>query len=287
MADGGAQPGELERAVDALYAADPDGFIAARKLLADELRRAGRRDEARQVAGLRRPKLAAWAVDQLALRAPERVDALLAAGERLRRAHEEVVGGGDRGVLQRAAAERRALIAALVDEALEVLARRGGASPEPHREEIEATLEAASSDAGVAALVRRGRLTDAVPRPAGFGGLLDLPLPSPPAEEPPARSQAAEGHEASRDEESLERAREEAARLEQLAAEAEAQAEAARSAVEQALAAVVRLEGELTEARARAEAAEDEARHVAARAEEARRAASAAAERLAGGDGRE
>lgn len=280
MVSGGAEPGDLERALDALYAGHPEGFIAARDRLAGELRAAGRRDEAREVARLRRPTLAAWALDHLALRAPDGIDALVAAGKRLRRVHEEVVSGGDPRVLQREAEERRALMASLADEALDVLRTRGGGAPDAHREEIEATLEAVSSDAGVAALVRRGRLTTAAPRPAGFAGLLDLPPPAGSAQEAPTSSPAAEEQDEPRDEAELARASEEARRLEQRAAEAAADADRAQSAADQAVAEVERLEGELAEARARAASAKEEAKQARARRDEARRAAGAAAGRV-------
>ena len=222
------------------------------------------------MARLRRPTLVAWAVDHLALHDRQRIGALMEAGERLRRAHHEVVSGGEAGVLHRAAEERRALIATLADEALEVLRRRGGANPDAHREEIEATLEAASSDAEVGDLVRRGRLVTAVPRPAGFPGISDAPLPAGSPSEPGPEPDPA----------GLERDRQEAARLEELAAEASAEADRARSTAEQAAAEVERLEGELVTARARAAAAKDEARQARRRQDEARRAAAVAAERL-------
>ncbi|MDP9071517.1 MAG: hypothetical protein M3N68_09610 [Actinomycetota bacterium] len=283
MADGEAKP-DVERAVDELYAGDPGDFLPARQRLVAELRGTGRREEARQVAGLRRPTLAAWAIDHLALEAPDRIDALVSAGERLRRAHEEVVSGGDPRALHQAAEERRALIAALAEEALEVLARRGGGHPDAHREEIEATLEAASSETEVAALARRGRLVTAAPRPAGFGGLLDLPLPTAPPQEAGAPIEVPEERDGRRDEEELERARQETRRLEQQAAEAAADAQRARSAVDQAVATVEELERELASARARAAAAREEARRARAREEEARAALAAAAGRLRRGE---
>jgi hypothetical protein len=274
-----AQSNELDRAIDALYADDPAGFVAARDRLSAALRSAGRREEAREVAELRRPTLAAWAVDQVALASPERVDALVAAGERLRRAQEEAVSHGDRRALQRATDERRTVIAALVDEALAGLRRRGGADPGVHRDQIEATLEAASTDADLAALIGRGRLVTPVPRPAGFAGLLDL-IPPPRSEAPAPRPDAIDRDPRRDDEENLERATEEATRLDQLAGEATGASAQAQAAAEEAAAAVERLEGELSEARARAATANERSRQAQAQAEAARAAAAGAAERL-------
>ena len=278
MAGDEAERDELERAVDALYASDPDGFVAARDRLAAELRREGRRDEARQVARLRRPNLAAWAVDHLALTSPESVDALVAAGERLWRAQEEALSGGDRQALHRAADDRRTLIAALANEALAALRERGSGEAHGHREEIEATLEAASSDAEVAALVRRGRLVTPLPRRAGFAGLLDLTAPL--EQEDPAAGQRAVEEGAHPEDEDLEHAREEVTRLERLALEAEGDAAEKHRAAEKAAAEVERLESELAGARARATAATEQATQAQARAEAARTAADAAADRL-------
>ncbi|MDP9386883.1 MAG: hypothetical protein M3Q48_02880, partial [Actinomycetota bacterium] len=180
------------------------------------------------------------------------------------------LAGADPLVLHGAAEERRALIASMADEAVAVLARRGGGDAGAHREEIEATLEAASVDASVAALVRSGRLAAPVPRRVGFAGLLDLPLPSAPA---PLPDEAED--QRTRDED-VERRREEAARLARAAAEAAADADRARSQLDAAIARVERLEGELAEARARLAAAREEAGQAGARERAAREAAAAA-----------
>lgn len=268
----GDQAADVERAVDALYASEPEGFVAGRHRLAAELRRAGRKDEARAVSGLRRPTLVASAIDNVALRAPHRVEALTDAGERLRRAHEEVVAGGDRERLQRAVDERRALIAALADEAVAVLRARGVRDPDAHRDEIEATFEAVSSGGEVAALVRRGRLVAAVDRPAGFGGLLDLtpvgadrPDPGPPEGELDERDG---GEEA----EALAPASEEATRLEEVA-HAESAVVRAEAVLAEATADVERLETELAEARGRQAAAEAQVDQARQRRDAARDAA--------------
>lgn len=267
---------DVEAAVDALYRGDPGDFTARRTELVRELRSGGRRDEAREVAALRRPTLAAWAVDHLALGGGEGIDRLLDAGRRLRDAHEELLAGGDPRAVQRLADERRALIAALGEDAAAALAGRGS-DPEAHRDEIEATLEAVSSDGDVAAVVRRGRLTAAAPRPAGFGGLTDvstLPPPEPPA---PATPTGKDGADQAR---KWRRARQEVARLEEEAVEAAVAADRAQAALDDASALVDRLEDDLARARAGVAAAKEEVRAARARAEAARREAAATAARL-------
>ena len=51
---------------DDLYGLPLDRFVAERGALAKALRADGRRDEASRVAALRKPSVAAWAVNQLA-----------------------------------------------------------------------------------------------------------------------------------------------------------------------------------------------------------------------------
>jgi hypothetical protein len=278
--------GEEEAAVDRLYALDPGEFVAARDALARKLRQAGRPELGAEVRRLRRPTLAAWAVDQLAHRQPSSVEALLAAGDRLRRAQEEVLAGGDRAALQRASEERRQLIARLTGEALNLLRQRGREDPETHRADVEATLSAAALDPEVADLLRRGRVARAVPSPAGFGlselswattGRGDVAV----GVGPDADQEApAEGETDDADAQQMERAREEAARLEQRATEAEAEARQAAERAAQAQAEAERLEAELGQARQRAATAADEAARRSASAEAARREADEAAARL-------
>ena len=78
---------------DELFGLAPEEFVAARDELARRLRREGDAEAAKRVKALRRPPLSAWVVTQLARgRGPE-LDALLAAGERLRAAHQAALAG--------------------------------------------------------------------------------------------------------------------------------------------------------------------------------------------------
>jgi hypothetical protein len=91
--------GDYPHALDALYKAPLADFIAERKRLADELRAAGDRDGATQLARRRRPTTSAWTVNQLYWKARDAFDALLAAAARVRkgdlretRAYREALG---------------------------------------------------------------------------------------------------------------------------------------------------------------------------------------------------
>lgn len=153
--------------VSELYRVDPDDFVAARNRLAKELRAEGRRDEAAEVAGLRRPPPSAWALNQVAVDHPELVDAVLEAGAALRGAMGDALGGDASGVRQAQAAERRAVDAA-VAAAAKVLSSAGRAATDALKLRIAASLRAAVVDEDVADLVRRGILDTDRDAP-GFG----------------------------------------------------------------------------------------------------------------------
>ncbi|HEX9289129.1 MAG TPA: hypothetical protein VF904_06360, partial [Anaeromyxobacteraceae bacterium] len=82
----------LERRLDALHAEPPERFVAARDALARELAGAGDA-RAHWVKELRRPSLRTWALNRLARDRPDAVEALLAAGDRLRAAHAAALRG--------------------------------------------------------------------------------------------------------------------------------------------------------------------------------------------------
>ena len=90
----------MEQAADELYALQPSELTRERDERAKALRKEGDRDEADAVKALRKPTLAAWALNQLARRQPKEVERLLAAGEELRSAQEELLAevGEGRGV---------------------------------------------------------------------------------------------------------------------------------------------------------------------------------------------
>jgi hypothetical protein len=129
-------------------------------------------------------------VNQVARERPELVQALEAAGDRLRQAQRRAVSGLRDSGLRAAAAERRSLLEQLLKVATGVLEQAGRAA-EPHRDAIMASFEAASVDAEAAAAVRGGTLGHELAAPSGFGdvgGLELLPaMPQPPEPEPEPR----------------------------------------------------------------------------------------------------
>jgi hypothetical protein len=157
-----------EQAGDELFGLAPEEFVAARDDLARRLKREGDAEAAARVKALRRPPLSAWAVNQLARgRGPE-LERLLAAGERLRSAHQAALAGGGAAELRAAARAEREAATGLVEAALERLREAGHPATDTTRDRIAATLHAAAADPDAADLVRHGRLTSDLD-PSGFG----------------------------------------------------------------------------------------------------------------------
>ena len=187
---------DLESEIGRLYGLPPEEFIAARDELRRRLRQEGDREGAERVRGLRRPTVAAWAVNQVARERPELVQALEAAGDRLRQAQRRAVSGLRDSGLRTAAAERRTLLEQLLKVATGVL-EQSGRTAEPHRDAIAASFEAASVDAEAAAAVRAGTLGHELAAPSGFGdvGGLELVPEMPPAPEPGPKPEPRRGRE--------------------------------------------------------------------------------------------
>jgi hypothetical protein len=160
-----------EEIADRLYAEPPDRFVAAREAAAAQARAAGDVALARQVVKLRRPTIAAWLVNLLAIRRPDLIDQLGELATAMRSAQRELRGAD----LRELSAQRRSLVTALVAE-VRRLAVEADPRAEPGRlplGEAETTLGAALSDAEVAEVVASGRLLRAVAY-AGFG---EIPRP--------------------------------------------------------------------------------------------------------------
>lgn len=159
---------DLDDALEALFLGAPDEFIAGRDALAKRLRAEGRREDAARVKSLRRPSVAAWAVNQAARRRRPDVTALAELGVKLRRAQDEALAGGQSDRLRDLGARRRSLVASLADAAFDGLRGRGVAS-ESHRDDLVATFEAVAADPDAATKVLAGRLTRPLDPPVGFG----------------------------------------------------------------------------------------------------------------------
>jgi hypothetical protein len=136
---------------DELYGLPDDEFTSARDALAKRLRGEKRREEADAVKALRRPSVAAAAINR-AVR-EHGADDLLAAGDALRDAHEALLSGkGDAAAVREATTRERD---AVREFARLALGKGASASTE---EKVRATLHAASVDDDVRDLLVAGRL---------------------------------------------------------------------------------------------------------------------------------
>jgi hypothetical protein len=161
-------PADRDKQIDQLYSAPLDEFVERRNELARSLRKDVNRQAADEVRKLRKPTLPAWTVNQLARREKMRLRGLLTAGERLRKAHEELLVGGSPEALQQGRDGERRAIAELVGAAELLLKEAGHPASEATLERVRDTLHAAVVDEGIGRRVREGRL-DKEEQMTGFG----------------------------------------------------------------------------------------------------------------------
>jgi hypothetical protein len=262
-----------ETRIDELYALPPGEFTAARTSLVKETKASGDREGAAQVQALRKPTVAAWAVNQLARQRAAEVDELLAVGTELREGQKKALSGGGARALQEASARRRQLVDRLVQSGGEILENAGSAPTRAHLDEIANTLLAATVDERAAEAVRQGRLDKELPAPAGFGDVgeladvIQMPTRPKPEHAPiratPAKVQpAAEARARKRWEElarHAEASRAEAERLSGLADQAESDAIRMREDADRAERAAARARREADRAVKRADATQERA----------------------------
>src|SRR4051794_16970638 len=169
-------PSMTDALIQRLYEEPPDGFVAARTAAINDAKQAGDRDAAKRLAALKKPTVAAWVVNLLALRRPDLIEELVDLSTALRDAQR----GLDGDQLRELNGQRRQVVSALVGAArklaVEALTSESGARAEPAKlpmGEVEATLTAALAEPAVAAQVRTGRLI----RAATYAGFGEVPRP--------------------------------------------------------------------------------------------------------------
>jgi hypothetical protein len=154
----------LARATARLYAAAPDAFMTTRTLLAQEAKAAGDPALAREVVRLRKPTVAAWALNRAVRDHEELVGRLQQVGQRLRAAQARL----DAARLKDLRAERETLLGDFVDATAATAAEAGRPLAPAVAEEVRATLIAALASEEATAAVVSGHLTRAL-RYSGFG----------------------------------------------------------------------------------------------------------------------
>ena len=175
--------------LDDLYAAEPEEFVAARNALAKQLKAAGDKDTAAEVAKLRRPPVSAWALNQVARSRPDEIEALMTAAADLAGALADPAGA-DLRAIQRAF---RSAIEAVVRTTLDVVSS-SGRNPSPGLQQaIQAALQAAAVDDGIALALRSGVLAEDEPAPGFLFVESDEASPARPATKPATKAAAPVG----------------------------------------------------------------------------------------------
>jgi hypothetical protein len=149
-----------------LYAVEPPAFVAARSEAVREAREAGDPKLATAIGKLRRPVVAAWAVNLLARDDAAGLRQLLALGRDLREAHQQMRGEA----LQRLSRQRHDMLAALVGRARQLAADAGHPLGAEAAQQVVQTLGAALADPDAGREVQQGRLVTPLSY-TGFGPL--------------------------------------------------------------------------------------------------------------------
>ncbi|HEV3363230.1 MAG TPA: hypothetical protein VG795_03665, partial [Acidimicrobiia bacterium] len=246
------------RAPEDLYGLPLEEFTPARDALAKELKAAGRKDEAAEVKSLRKPSVAAWALNRVAREHPDAVERLQAVGADLREAQQAAMSG-DAGSLRdagRALADEVDRVAGLAADVLRAAGRPVSAA---QQEKLVSTLRTAAVDDEAGDALARGVLVEELEStgfsllgPGGGDGGRTRTLPG--AERSPKKPKA--------DQEAVEAVEAARRELRRRDAEAETAATRARRRAEKAEAAAkraVEAQREAEQARAEAEDAAGEA----------------------------
>jgi len=178
-----------------LYGLPLERFVTERAALTKALRKSGSREQATEVAALRKPSVAAWAVNQLVRVHRREVAALFAAGDGLEHAQSELLtGGGDPHALRAAVERERGAVDELTESARGVLSSDGHQLTQTTLERVSESLHAAALDPDARAQVRDGCLTREL-RHIGLGDSGAVSRPVSPRRDPTrarARSKAAD-----------------------------------------------------------------------------------------------
>jgi hypothetical protein len=176
-----------------LYGLPLERFTEERNALVKTLRREGRRDEAAEVSKLRKPSVAAWAVNQLVRTQRRDVASLFEAGDALREAQFQLLGGhGKADALRDAVEAERAAVDQLTERARGLLSSEGHELTSATLERVSETLNAAALDEDLRTRVRDGCLVRELHH-VGLGGLgaaapsRSVPRGAPASKNAPAR----------------------------------------------------------------------------------------------------
>ena len=145
---------ELTGIADRLYASSADAFTEARNAAAREC---GDKALAERIKKLKKPSVAAWAVNLLVRRESDQIDSVLDLADSLRAAAEALDGDELRALTR----QRRQLTTALASSARSLAREAGVRLTGPVVEQVEGMLNAAMLDPVAAQAVRTGRVLTA------------------------------------------------------------------------------------------------------------------------------
>ncbi|MEO5983251.1 MAG: hypothetical protein ABIQ13_13150 [Pedococcus sp.] len=154
----------LAQALRAVYGASPTDFMAVRKELAGAARADGDAAGAKAIGALRKPSMAAWAVNLLAREAPELVEELVELGGRMRGAQARL----DTATLTSLRPDRDRVVAEVVAAAAALVADAGRTLSASGQDDVRGTVIAALADEQASTAVTSGQLTRALSY-SGFG----------------------------------------------------------------------------------------------------------------------
>jgi hypothetical protein len=163
----------VDDALDDLYGAPLEDFVAERKRLAKKL--AG--EEANAVAKARKPNVAAWVLNQLARRERRDVDLLLDAGHRLRQAQAGVLRGSEKGAFEDARRKESDALKRLTKAAERLLRDTRGTVGAGVLSQINEGLRAAAITEEGRELLARGRFVEP-PQSTGFDAFAGIDVPT-------------------------------------------------------------------------------------------------------------
>jgi DNA repair exonuclease SbcCD ATPase subunit len=166
---------KLDTEIQRLYGLPFGEFTAARNTLAKELRKQGEKESAEEVASLPKPTVSAWAVNHLFTTDSERMEELLASGERARKALRSILSGGDPGALREAIQEARDLANELRDRAAEAVTEESRKPGPAIVDRIATNLQSLAFSPAAEPVIQRGWMDVDLP-PPGFEVLAGLQL---------------------------------------------------------------------------------------------------------------
>jgi DNA repair exonuclease SbcCD ATPase subunit len=166
---------KLDTEIQRLYGLPFGEFTAARNTLAKELKKQGDKEGSEEVAALPKPTVSAWAVNHLFTTDSERMEELLASGERARKALRSILSGGDPGALRDAIQEARDLANELRDRAAEAVTEESRKPGPAIVDRIATNLQSLAFSPAAEPVIQRGWMDVDLP-PPGFEVLAGLQL---------------------------------------------------------------------------------------------------------------